>query len=42
VYKHHADRRAHARRQDEKDDGLRRSTKVEQERRLTHDRRKTD
>lgn len=42
VYKHHADRRAHARRQDEKDDGLRRSTKVEQERRQTHDRRKTD
>lgn len=41
VYKHHADRRAHPRRQDEQD-GLRRSTKVEKERRLTHDRRKTD
>lgn len=41
VYKHHADRRAHPRRQDEKD-GLRRSGKVEQERRLTRDRRQTD
>ena len=41
VYKHHADRRAHPRRQDEKD-GLRRSAKVGQERRLTGDRRKTD
>jgi hypothetical protein len=41
VYKHHADRRAQPRRQDEKD-GLRRSSKVAQERRLTHDRRKTD
>jgi hypothetical protein len=41
VYKHHADRRAQPRRLDEKD-GLRRSVKVEQERRQTHDRRKTD
>ena len=41
VYKHHADRRAQPRRQDEKG-GLRRSGKVAQERRLTHDRRKTD
>lgn len=41
VYKHHADRRAQPRRQEERD-GLRRSGKVEQERRLTHDRRKTD
>ena len=41
VYKHHADRRAHPRRQDETD-GLRRSGKVTQERRMTHDRRKTD
>ena len=41
VYKHHADRRAHPRRQDEAD-GLRRSGKVTQERRMTHDRRKTD
>jgi hypothetical protein len=41
VYKHHADRRAQPRRQGEKD-GLRRSGKVAQERRLTHDRRKTD
>jgi len=41
VYKHHADRRAQPRRQDEKD-GLRRSGKVGQERRLTHDRRKTE
>jgi hypothetical protein len=41
VYKHHADRRAHPRRQDEKD-GLRRSGRVAQERRLTGDRRKTD
>jgi hypothetical protein len=41
VYKHHADRRAQPRRQDEKE-GLRRSGKVVQERRLTSDRRKTD
>jgi hypothetical protein len=41
VYKHHTDRRAQPRRQDEKG-GLRRSGKVAQERRLTHDRRKTD
>jgi len=41
VYKHHADRRAQPRRQDETD-GLRRSVKVTQERRLTGDRRKTD
>jgi hypothetical protein len=41
VYKHHADRRAQPRRQDEKD-GLRRSAKVGQERRLARDRRKTD
>lgn len=41
VYKHHADRRAQPRRQDEKD-GLRRSGKVGQERRLSGDRRKTD
>ena len=41
VYKHHADRRAHPRRQDETN-GLRRSGKVTQERRTTHDRRKTD
>ena len=41
VYKHHADRRAQPRRQDERD-GLRRSGSVEQERRLTGDRRKTD
>jgi hypothetical protein len=41
VYRHHADRRAQPRRQDEKD-GLRRGGKVEQERRLTRDRRKTD
>jgi hypothetical protein len=41
VYKHHADRRAQPRRRDETD-GLRRSGKVEQERRLTRDRRKTD
>jgi hypothetical protein len=41
VYKHHADRRAQPRRQGEKG-GLRRSGKVAQERRLTHDRRKTD
>lgn len=41
VYKHHADRRAQPRRQEERD-GLRRSGTVEQERRLTHDRRKTD
>jgi len=41
VYKHHADRRAQPRRQDERD-GLRRGGKVEQERRLTRDRRGTD
>ena len=41
VYKHHADRRAQPRRQDEKD-GLRRGGKIEQERRLTRDRRQTD
>ena len=41
VYKHHADRRAQPRRQDEKD-GLRRSGKVAQERRVRHDRRNTD
>jgi hypothetical protein len=41
VYKHHADRRREPRRQDEKG-GLRRNSKVEQERRLTRDRRKTD
>ena len=41
VYKHHADRRAQPRRQDERD-GLRRSSKVAQERRLTRDRRSTD
>jgi hypothetical protein len=41
VYKHHADRRGQPRRQDEKD-GLRRSAKVGQERRLARDRRKTD
>jgi hypothetical protein len=41
VYKHHADRRAQPRRQAEKD-GLRRSGKVAQERRLISDRRKTD
>lgn len=41
VYKHHADRRAQPRRQDEQD-GLRRSGKVEQERRQTPDRRRTD
>jgi hypothetical protein len=41
VYKHHADRRAQPRRQDEKG-GLRRSGKITQERRVTHDRRKTD
>jgi hypothetical protein len=41
VYKHHADRRAQPRRQYEKD-GLRRSGKVAQERRLTRDRRKID
>jgi hypothetical protein len=41
VYKHHADRRAQPRRQDERD-GLRRSSKVAQERRLSRDRRKTD
>lgn len=41
VYKHHADRRAQPRRQDERD-GLRRSAKVAQERRLARDRRSTD
>jgi hypothetical protein len=41
VYKHHADRRAPPRRQEERD-GLRRNAKVEQERRLTRDRRKID
>jgi hypothetical protein len=41
VYKHHADRRAQPRRQDERG-GLRRSGKVTQERRQTHDRRKSD
>jgi hypothetical protein len=41
VYKHHADRRAPPRRQDERD-GLRRGGRVEQERRLTRDRRKID
>jgi hypothetical protein len=41
VYKHHADRRAQPRRHDEKD-GLRRSGKIEQERRVTRDRRQTD
>jgi hypothetical protein len=41
VYKHHADRRAQTRRQDERD-GLQRRGKVEQDRRLTRDRRKTD
>lgn len=41
VYKHHADRRAQPRRQDDKD-GLARGSKVEQERRLPGERRKTD
>ena len=41
VYKHHADRRAQPRRQEERD-GLRRSSKVDQERRLSRDRRKSD
>ena len=41
VYKHHEDRRLKPRRQDEKD-GLRRSATVTQERRMRHDRRKTD
>lgn len=41
VYKHHADRRAQPRRQDEKE-GVRRSGKAEHERRLTRDRRQTD
>lgn len=40
VYKHHADRRSQPRRQEERD-GLR-STQVEQERRLSRDRRKSD
>jgi len=42
VYKHHADRRVQPRRQDEKDDGLRRDSKMTQERRNTRDRRSTD
>jgi hypothetical protein len=42
VYKHHADRRVQPRRQDEKDDGLRRNSKVTQERRNRRDRRSTD
>ena len=41
IYKHYADRRAPPRRQDERD-GLRRGGKVEQERRLSRDRRKVD
>ena len=41
VYKHHADRRAQPRRQAERD-GLRRSNQVDQERRLSRDRRKSD
>ena len=41
VYKHHADRRAPPRRHEERD-GLRRSTKVAQERRLSRDRRNID
>jgi hypothetical protein len=41
VYKHLADRRGPPRRQDEQD-GLRRNSKVEQERRQTGDRRKND
>jgi hypothetical protein len=41
IYKHHADRRAQPRREAERD-GLRRGGKIAQERRLTHDRRKTD
>jgi len=41
VYKHHADRRAQPRRQDERG-GLRRSSKVAQERRVGRDRRSTD
>jgi hypothetical protein len=41
VYKHHADRRAQPRRQDERD-GLRRNPKVAQERRVGRDRRSTD
>jgi len=41
AYKHHADRRGQPRRKDEAI-GLRRSTKVEQERRAQGDRRKTD
>ena len=41
VYKHHADRRAQPRRHAERD-GLRRGGKVDQERRLTPDRRRTD
>ena len=41
VYRHHEDRRAQPRRHAERD-GLPRSGKVEQERRLTRDRRKTD
>lgn len=42
VYKHHADRRVQPRRQDEKDDGLRRGSTVSQDRRSTRDRRSTD
>jgi hypothetical protein len=41
AYKHHADRRGQPRRKDEAI-GLKRATKVEQERRARGDRRKTD
>jgi hypothetical protein len=41
MYRHHADRRAQPRRQEERD-GLRRSNKADQERRLSRDRRNTD
>ena len=41
AYKHHADRRGQPRRKDESM-GLRRTNKVEQERRAQGDRRKTD
>jgi hypothetical protein len=41
VYKHHADRRGQPRRQEERD-GMRRTSKVTQERRQTRDRRSTD
>jgi hypothetical protein len=41
VYKHHADRRAQPRRQAERE-GLQRSAKVDKERRLSRDRRKSD